>query len=94
MDCDCSSVLAQSHCIQGGREGGETLRRSAGKTTDYSGKEPAFCERGLCMMYALSRLEDKEDEGTIPSIKEAFLREKFQGDSDAFLKNISISLGL
>lgn len=46
------------------------------------------------MMYALSRLKDKEDEGTIPSNKEAFLRQKFQGDSDAFLKNISISLGL
>ena len=45
-------------------------------------------------MYVLSRLEDKEDEGAIPSIKEAFLLEKFQGDSDAFLKNIFISLGL
>ena len=46
------------------------------------------------MMCVFSRLEDKEDEGTIPSIKEAFLRAKFQGDLDAFFKNVSISLGL
>lgn len=64
------------------------------KPLDYSGKEPAFGERRLCMMCVFSRLEDKEDEELSLSIKEAFLREKFQGDSDAFLKNVSISLGL